>query len=55
MRRFGIAMPLYTLLGWQFGVMEWVLLWQADVLILNVVGTSRSYLWHKPPAWWGAP
>ena len=22
-------MPFYTLLGWQLGVLEWVLLWQA--------------------------
>ncbi|MGW2598840.1 UbiA family prenyltransferase [Streptomyces klenkii] len=49
MRRFWIAMPLYTLLGWHLGVVEWVLLWQADVLVINLLCRPRTYLWCKPP------
>ncbi|MGC0334412.1 4-hydroxybenzoate polyprenyltransferase [Streptomyces sp. SAI-170] len=47
--RFWLVMPLYTLLGWQCGVLEWVLLWQADVLVLNFLCTPRAYLWCKTP------
>ncbi|MET9644805.1 UbiA family prenyltransferase [Streptomyces syringium] len=50
MRRFWIAMPLYTLLGWQLGVVEWVLLWQAAIILINLVSTPRSYLLCKTPS-----
>ncbi|XVQ11615.1 UbiA family prenyltransferase [Spirillospora sp. CA-255316] len=49
MRRFWIAMPLYTALGWQLGVLEWVLLWQADLLLINLVFAPRFHVWWKTP------
>ncbi|MEW9551206.1 UbiA family prenyltransferase [Nonomuraea sp. NPDC050783] len=48
-RRFWCVMPLYTLLGWRLGVVEWVLLFQAGVILMNMVCTPRLYLWCKTP------
>ncbi|MGW7079935.1 hypothetical protein [Streptomyces sp. NPDC054866] len=44
-----VLFVIYTLLGWQFGVLEWVLLWQAVVLFLNLVSKPGHYLWCKTP------
>ncbi len=48
-RRFWVVMPFYTLLGWQLGVLEWVLLWQATTIFLNLLVSPRFYVWSKTP------
>jgi 4-hydroxybenzoate polyprenyltransferase len=37
------SMMIYTALGWQFGVLEWVLLWQAVTVLHNFWGWSRHW------------
>lgn len=46
--RLSLALPVYIILGWKFGVLPWVLLWIADVILLNIVCSHRNYLWSKP-------
>lgn len=48
-RRYWVATPVYTLLGWYFGVVEWVLLWQITVFLMNLVLPQRHYRWFKTP------
>ncbi|MBT2207720.1 UbiA family prenyltransferase [Actinomadura sp. NEAU-AAG7] len=48
-RRFWCVMPVYTLVGWAMGVVEWVLLFQAVVTFLNLLCPPRAYLWCKTP------
>lgn len=47
MRRFWIAMVFYTATGWGFGVLEWVLLWQASTVIINICCPHRHHFWCK--------
>lgn len=47
-RRFWTAMPLYTLAGWAFGALPWVLLWQVAVVLHSRWGSPRFYLYWKP-------
>lgn len=42
--RWLISMVLYTGLGWWFGVLEWVLLWQSITLLHNFYGWSVHWL-----------
>lgn len=42
--RWLISMLLYTGLGWCFGVLEWVLLWQSVTLLHNFYGGSSHWL-----------
>jgi hypothetical protein len=49
-RRFWLAMPLYTALGWCLGVLWWTVLWQVVVVYLNLLAVPRCYLWYKTPA-----
>lgn len=46
--RFWLTMPVYTILGLLFGIVEWVLLWQAIVIVLNLLSVPRHYLFVKP-------
>ncbi|MFC5183478.1 UbiA family prenyltransferase [Actinomadura harenae] len=48
-RRFWCVMPVYTLAGWELGVLEWVLLFQAVTTFLNLLCPPRAYLWCKTP------
>lgn len=41
--RLVISMVLYTICGWLFGVLEWVLLWQFVTVLYNFAGGSK--LW----------
>ncbi len=50
LRRFWCAMPLYTILGWALGVLEWTLLWQAVIISIYLLARPRDYLWAKPIA-----
>ncbi|ASF12196.1 hypothetical protein NBRGN_101_00070 [Nocardia brasiliensis NBRC 14402] len=50
MRRFWVAMALYTALGAVSGILIWVLLWQVTVIGLNLFARPRDYLWTKPIA-----
>ncbi|OMI84715.1 hypothetical protein BSZ07_36135 [Streptomyces sp. M1013] len=47
-RRLWLVMPIYTILGWVVGALEWVLLWQATVVLHYRWGSARHYLWWKP-------
>jgi 4-hydroxybenzoate polyprenyltransferase len=54
LRRFWVVMPLYSLVGWRLvgwrlGVLEWVLLFQAATVFINLLCPPRSYLWCKTP------
>jgi 4-hydroxybenzoate polyprenyltransferase len=42
-RRFWAGMAIYTALGWMFGVLEWVLVWQAVVIFHNLLGGSQHW------------
>jgi 4-hydroxybenzoate polyprenyltransferase len=42
-QRLLISMALYTFCGWQFGVLEWVFLWQLVTLLYNFGGWSRHW------------
>lgn len=46
-RRFWVAMALYTVSGWALGVLEWTLFWQASTLIINILCPPRHYFWCK--------
>jgi 4-hydroxybenzoate polyprenyltransferase len=37
------SMALYTFCGWQFGVLEWVFLWQLVTVLYNFGGWSRHW------------
>ncbi|MFE3114294.1 UbiA family prenyltransferase [Kitasatospora indigofera] len=49
LRRFWAVMPLYSLLGWKLGVLEWVVLFQLTTIFLNLLCPPRLYLWCKTP------
>lgn len=49
MRRFWLAVPVYTLLGWILGAWLWVLLWQIATFLAYRWGAARYYLWWKSP------
>ncbi len=36
-------MAVYTLVGWFAGILPWVLLWQADIVGLNLLSRPRHY------------
>jgi 4-hydroxybenzoate polyprenyltransferase len=42
-RRFWVGMAVYTVLGWLFGVLEWVALWQSVVLLHNFAGIAKRW------------
>ncbi len=42
-RRFWAGMAIYAALGWLFGVLEWVVLWQAVVIFHNLLGGSKHW------------
>jgi len=42
-RRFWVGMAVYTVLGWLFGVLEWVVLWQSVVLLHNFAGGAKRW------------
>ena len=50
LRRFWVAMALYTTLGVVTGTLPWVLLWQGTAIGLNLISTPRHYLYVKPLA-----
>ncbi|MFG3134059.1 UbiA family prenyltransferase [Streptomyces tendae] len=47
-RRFWMAMPFYTVAGWAFGTLPWVLMWQVTVVLHYRWGSPRLYLYWKP-------
>jgi len=42
--RWAIAMGLFSLFGWWFGVLEWALLWQACIILNNFGGWAKHWL-----------
>jgi 4-hydroxybenzoate polyprenyltransferase len=48
LRRFWLAMAVYTLVGWATGTLVWVLAWQAVVIGECLISRPRDYLWVKP-------
>jgi 4-hydroxybenzoate polyprenyltransferase len=50
MHRFLAGMAVYTLVGWFAGILPWVLLWQADIVGLNLLSRPRHYIFVKWPA-----
>lgn len=50
LRRFWWSMLLFTLAGWLTGTLVWVLLWQAVVVLLNLVSKPHQYIVVKPVA-----
>lgn len=44
--RWIVSMALFTLVGWQLGVLEWTLLWQVTLTLHNLAGFARHY-WLK--------
>ncbi|MGP3683163.1 UbiA family prenyltransferase [Streptomyces sp. IBSNAI002] len=50
MHRFWLAMPIYTLLGFLSGTIEWTLLWQGVTVFLNLLSHPRQYFYVKPVA-----
>lgn len=47
--RFLLVMPLYSLIGWWCGVLHWVLLWQACVMLQHFCSTPGAYIFWKTP------
>jgi 4-hydroxybenzoate polyprenyltransferase len=38
-----VSMELYTLVGWWLGVLEWTLLWQVSIILLNFYGWNNFW------------
>ncbi|MHA6803657.1 UbiA family prenyltransferase [Salinifilum ghardaiensis] len=48
--RYAVATPLYTLAGWVFGVLPWVLVWQVVTVLVYLVLPQRWYFCFKNPS-----